>query len=445
MVKLSLKKLKLLKFIILILSLVFVFSLETIQTLDFQANANQIWVEKQAGQLQINGKVQSGFLNLSQAKTIIRASQDSVLRVHDHVLQMQKDTELQNLILNQNTYHGKLLTGSMLVQSNNLPSNLSIQVENYLYTPLGASVFTVQPNGIKVHQGVVITHKVNANGNLLSSVALTKSQRIGSIQNAQFKIFRLQNLDTLLNFKVRSRIVEDAKGANILNLNSHQTVQDQLNTVRLALSQLQSTKQFNDASITEVLTSMAGNQNFKVQWQKMSQDILQAIFINSKQADFASFLEFLLQKHFKELSPISQKYLLVYELDRINTLRLRNIRRGFNESQISLLQAIDNFKLQNDYQFNHYLILTVNAMLKNQSFWTVNLFEIRRNLFEANLKLKKDKTLYSQDFAKQNQVFLDSLMKNSSRVKNARAIADVLISNMSQDLRLKYIQKVIEL
>ena len=445
MVKQSFFKLKFLKYLILILSVFAILGFEAHQNLDLKNIKNTIWLAQIKGDLLVDDKNQKGAYLQSQIPKEIKSQGDSAIRIHDSEIYLSDKAKILPLIINNVSAHLKLQEGQVYIKAQVYPKQLSIQSLNNMYFPLAASRFWLDKDGIQVDSGVVIVHRLNSKGEFISSKAITNSQRVGDIEVQDFDTGDNASLKNLLSLQSRSRTVDYYNSKLFLNFNEHQTVEQYLNLIRQNLQNLSSQKAYDPNLLNSILTEMAVNKSFMLQWQDMASNLVKSMLSRNDVSQFQVFLDKLLQKHFKTLDLNTKRYLLVYEVDRINVMRLRKINKGYNDAQISLLQAFDNYMLEKDYKFNHQMILVINSMLKQLDFWTPNLFEIRARLFAANLTLKKDSAIYKKDFEQQNEVILKRLLKNPSRVNKARSIADILIRDLSTEKRLNYVQKIIEL
>ncbi len=449
MVKLSLKKVKFIKYLLLLLSLLILFAIEGNQSLNKPNQSQSAWLRQSSGQLLVglqNGK-EKPFASHINAPAYFKAESLSQLRIHDTELKFAPDTTIENLILNEHTYHGKLKTGNLFVSSFNMPASFSIQTENFIFYPQGKTQFQISENAIKVELGAVIMYQFNKKGKLQRSLAITRGQGFNNPTKMQVEKATSQRLNTFLQYKSRQRVIPElSKGKNWLVFNNNKAIEHSLNEIRTELTQLSQAKQIDIIQLQQIIGAHTSKAEFELIWQDYGQTLIRAILKDGSEEAMQPLLDFLLDKEFKNLNQPSQKYLIISYLDQLNKLRLNKLKSRYQAGQGRLVHAIDIYKENNDYEFNHNLILILNSMLKNQAYWSKNLFEARSLLFRQNLELKtKHKQLYQTDFSKQNEVFINALLQNPGQIKQARAIADLLILDIDSKKRINYIEDIVSL
>jgi len=446
MVKLNLDWLKNIKIIIMILivflSLLIESSNEIVQIEDFN---NMKFHNITAGLVEDSkGKEKSINSNALNIPRFIRAKTEGEFMAFNNRLFLHKGAEIENLIVNDQEFHSKLLKGSIEIYSLNYKDKFSFQSGDFIIYPKGASHILVSENGVRVLKGTVLIFEFK-NGKFDKSFVLSKNQGIGSVPESLIKKTSSPYLKEYFKLTNRSFEVNNNKNGKFLNINKQKQNQAMVNVLKSNLRGLIEENNYDKIALKDFGVKIVKDEKLKILIQDSFEDFIKAFLMEGE--FFSSEVKNLFIQNDGFLNSFSKVQIAYLLLDDLAELKNKKRLADFNDSSVSFLNFIDRFKTDLEYGDRHTIILTLNSILKNKNFWNKTVFEARSILYKENLKTLKDKIKddYEKDFRSQNINLLKGLIQKSEKVKSAREIAETLMQDLDQNQKLEFIDKLFDL
>lgn len=446
MVKLNLDWLKNSKVIIMILvvflSLLIESSSEIIQIEDFNEmkfhNISAGLVEASKGN---EKRINSNSLSVPR---VIRSKSEGEFMAFNNRLFLHKGAEVENLIVNDQEFHSKLLKGSVEIYSLNYKDKFSFQSGDFIIYPKGASHILVSENGVRVLKGTVLIFEFK-NGKFDKSFVLSRNQGIGSVPESLITKSTSDYLKEYFKLTNRSFEIKGNKNGKFLNINKQKHNQAMVNVLKSNLRGLIEEGNYDKNELNELGVKIVKDEKLKILIQDSFEDFIKAFLMEGEV--FNSDVKDLFIQNDGFLNSFSKVQIAYLLLDELAELKNKKRLADFSDSSVIFLNFIDRFKTDLEYGDRHTIILTLNSILKNKNFWNKTVFEARSILFKENLKTLEDKIKanYEEDFRSQNMNLLKGLIQKSEKVKSARDIAETLMQDLDQNQKLEFVDKLFDL
>lgn len=446
MVKLNLKWLKNFKLLILIISIFLIVFIESkSQLIEVQDFSEIKFHNVKGGLAEIDAGKENALSSFStKTPRYIKARSDGSFMAFNNQINLQKDTEVENLIVSDKEFHSKLIKGSVEIYSLNEQDKFSFQTGDFVLYPKGATHILVGEKGVRVLKGTVLIFEFK-DGVFDKSFVLTRNQGVGSVADSSLADFENLYLDKFFQMTNRGYSLNQNFKQNFLLFNNQKKYQLKINQLKDELQKLVLGEGIDQNLLSEINLEILKDDKFKTIVQDSFENFIKAYLLDGKSLNPGVKKLFIKDdEFFNKFSKIQISFLLLDELAELKNKKRIN---DFNDSSIIFLNLIDRFKKNLNYNDRHTMILTLNSILKNKNFWEPAIFETRHLLYIVNLSNLQDdlKINYEKDFQKQNLNLLANLFEDNKKVKNSRDVAEVLMQDLSQNQKLEFVDKLFDL